>query len=301
LALEAALELEGWVSVLVGEYVWRLFSLRRFREAEVLLKLMLELDAITDDWAQADLDFEAAYALATGDIPRAENALRKWEEIGPVSEPGAGGLSAFIRQKCALRALSGRMADAGWIANEKLLSGASERFALRMFRSSWAKWLFRERRWPEAQAKFAEAVAMAREVGIFEVTDECRLAACSARLGEPDQAKDLLARPDGELSALLRAELLLSLGDKESAQTHALSAYREVWGEGFPYVDYLDLLDCRNVFEELGVPEPQLPPFNPEKAQPVRFEAELRAYIDKVKQQKAEDEAANQSSDEAKS
>ena len=53
-----------------------------------------------------------------------------------------------------------------------------------------------------------------------------------------------------------------------------------------PYVSWWDLQRCRAVLEALGEPGPQLPPFDPSKATPLPFEAEVRAFIAELKAKK---------------
>ena len=132
---------------------------------------------------------------------------------------------------------------------------------------------------------------MARQVGLFDAPDEARLAVCQARLGNPEPAKSLLERRGNtDLEDLLLAELHLALGDRDKARHHTLLSYQYAWGEGEPYANFPWLQDCRRVLAELGESEPKHPPFDPSKATPVRFEPELRAYIEKLKKKKAEEE-----------
>ena len=129
---------------------------------------------------------------------------------------------------------------------------------------------------------------MARAVGLFEAGDEALLAACEARLGNPDPARRLFASRISESDDLSLAELYVPLGENEKAREHALLAYKDAWGEGEPYANQSALQYCRRVLAEIGEPEPKLPPFDPSTAPPVKFEVELRAHIDRKRKEKSE-------------
>jgi tetratricopeptide (TPR) repeat protein len=100
-----------------------------------------------------------------------------------------------------------------------------------------------------------------------------------ARLGHTTEARDALAESD----PLNAAEAWLALGDREKARECVLEAYPRAWADGPPYARWHDLKRCRELLAALGEPEPRLPPFDPASVEPVPFEAEVRAAIDKLK------------------
>jgi hypothetical protein len=103
-----------------------------------------------------------------------------------------------------------------------------------------------------------------------------------ARLGHAEEAREALAESD----PLFAAETWLALGDREQARECALEAYPRAWGDGPPYAHWYYLKRCRELLAELGEAEPRLPPFDPAKVEPVPFEAEIRAAIEKLKAQR---------------
>jgi hypothetical protein len=103
-----------------------------------------------------------------------------------------------------------------------------------------------------------------------------------ARLGHTEEARDALA----ESTPLFAAETWLALGDREQTRACVREAYPRAWADGPPYAHWYQLERCRELLAELGEPEPQLPPF-----EPVPFEAEIRAAIEKLKAKRAKEKA----------
>lgn len=48
-----------------------------------------------------------------------------------------------------------------------------------------------------------------------------------------------------------------------------MQAYRLAWCDGPPYAYHCGLTSARKLLQELGAPEPQLPPFDPAKFPPM--------------------------------
>jgi hypothetical protein len=46
-----------------------------------------------------------------------------------------------------------------------------------------------------------------------------------------------------------------------------------------------DLKRCRDLLTELGEAEPQLPPFDPTKVEPIPYEAEIGALIEELRKE----------------
>ncbi|MBV9960582.1 MAG: DUF4062 domain-containing protein [Acidobacteria bacterium] len=136
-----------------------------------------------------------------------------------------------------------------------------------------------------AGAAFESAIEMGQAVGLAVGHFEARLALVKARVGERAQSRELCDRLH-ELEKPPHLELApayLELGEVERAREHALQGYSEAWADGPPYSRWWDLAQCRDVLKALGVSEPQLPPFNPEAAEPLPYEAEIRAAIARLK------------------
>lgn len=139
--------------------------------------------------------------------------------------------------------------------------------------------------WELAAASYAEAVRLARERGLINAHSETGLALAKHNLGQlpsgRDEAERLaqLRRPEHHILALL----WLSLGDTEHAKQHALAAYREAWADGEPYVLRYALNESTQVLQQLNVIPPKLPPYNPAKANPFLWEAQVRAAIEELR------------------
>jgi hypothetical protein len=109
------------------------------------------------------------------------------------------------------------------------------------------------------------------------------------------QAKALITEAltlGGRNVALAAVEVLTALEEPEAAKAHVEDAYREAWADGPPYAFYHELKRIRAAIQALGIPEPQLPPFDPAKVPPVPYEAEIRAFIDELRQEQGGDSSA---------
>ncbi len=96
------------------------------------------------------------------------------------------------------------------------------------------------------------------------------------------QAKALLSEAlalGGRGVALAAVEVFTALGEQAEARRHVDAAYREAWADGPPYAYFHELQRIRAALQTLGMPEPQLPPFDPAKVPPMPYEAEIRAFI----------------------
>jgi len=58
-----------------------------------------------------------------------------------------------------------------------------------------------------------------------------------------------------------------------------MEGYKKAWADGPPYSFHRQLETCRTVLQKLGEPEPQLPPFDPDKIKPFPYEAEIRRLL----------------------
>jgi tetratricopeptide (TPR) repeat protein len=118
-----------------------------------------------------------------------------------------------------------------------------------------------------------------------------------ARLGHTTEARETLAEAEEVWDGLLprfplfAAEAWLVLGDRNQARESIRQAYRSAWADGPPYIHWYYLKQCRELMAELGEPEPQLPPFDPDKVEPIPYEAEIRAVIERLKAERAKEKA----------
>ena len=143
--------------------------------------------------------------------------------------------------------------------------------------------------WALAAASFAEAVRMARESGIPDAESETGLALAKHHLGqlaEPQREAERLAQLRKPAHRLL-AQLWLALGDPAQAKHHALAAYRWAWADGEPYVNRYELTKTTELLQQMNVPIPNLPPYDPAKDEKLPWEDDVRAAIEKLRAEKS--------------
>lgn len=177
---------------------------------------------------------------------------------------------------------------------ESLAERDNNRYSLRLVCFLRGAWRLGQREWTLAAESFTKAVTMAREVRIVDGRSETGLALAKFHLGQltPDNAREEAKRlselrsPDHRSLALLWQ----AIGDLDQAKDHAIAAYTRAWADGEPYVIRYELTKTTELLNELGVPIPSLPPYDPEKDEPFPWEADLGAAIDKLRAQKASKE-----------
>ena len=72
----------------------------------------------------------------------------------------------------------------------------------------------------------------------------------------------------------------------EQAKHHALAAYKRAWAEGEPYVHRYDLTQTTELLQQMNVPIPNLPPYDPAKDEKLPWEDEVRTAIEKLRAKK---------------
>ena len=149
-------------------------------------------------------------------------------------------------------------------------------------------WRLEQGAWAQAAASFSQAVAMAREIRRVDEASETGLALAKVYL---HQLTGDEARGEAQRLAQLRhfanrrrvnrylARLWQALGELNQAKHHALAAYTLSWADGEPYVFRYELSKATELLHELGVPLPNLPPYDPAKDKPFSWEADLRDFI----------------------
>jgi hypothetical protein len=167
--------------------------------------------------------------------------------------------------------------------------------ALHMLRGSWR---LEQGDWTLAAASFTQAVTMAREARLIDASSETGLALAKVQLHQLTSDE---ARNEAQRLAQLRepahrnlAQLWQMLGDLDQAKHHALAAYTWAWADGEPYVNRYELTKTTELLNELGIPIPNLPPYDPANDEPFPWEAEVRAAIEKIRAEKAAKKKAEQ-------
>jgi tetratricopeptide (TPR) repeat protein len=81
------------------------------------------------------------------------------------------------------------------------------------------------------------------------------------------------------------AQLERDQGRREAAIAAAIEAYRQAWCDGPPYAYHFGLTNARRHLRELGAPEPQMPPFDASKYEPmpeVELDPEDEFHVGKI-------------------
>ncbi len=153
-------------------------------------------------------------------------------------------------------------------------------------------WRLEQGEWILAAASFDQALTMARERRLVDEGSETGLALAKCHLRQLAGAD---ARSEAERLAQLRtpAHRYLALfwqviSDLDQSKHHALAAYKGAWGDGEPYVDRYELTKTIELLHDLGVPIPNLPPYDPAKDEPFPWEAGVRAAVEKLSAEKEE-------------
>jgi tetratricopeptide (TPR) repeat protein len=174
----------------------------------------------------------------------------------------------------------GKLTEAWLLSASRKAERHRSRYAVRSLYKCRGAWHKSAGRYHAAFEAFDHAVAMAREVGLDEPVTEAERGVSLAYLGRREEALVAAERAESEGSPYAPlAELYLSLADDAKAKENALAGYLRYWAEGPPYCLHWELQTCRKVLKALGEPEPQLPPFDPARVEPIVFEAEIRRLI----------------------
>jgi len=158
------------------------------------------------------------------------------------------------------------------------------------------QWLLEQTDSSSAVVSFAEALRMARESGILDAESETGLALAKFHLGQLTRDD---AGSEAERLAQMRqpahrylAMLWLALGEFDQAKHHALASYTWACADGEPYVNRYELTKTTELLQQMNVPIPTLPRYDPAKDEPFPWEADVRAAIEKLRAEK--NEAAKQ-------
>ena len=198
------------------------------------------------------------------------------------------------RQGAAERLFARAQFWQGHLQEEHLSTAATlaeqdhNRSTIRKVHALRGDWRLEQGAWAQAAASFSQAVAMAREVRRVDEASEAGLALAKVHLHQltGDEARSEAQRlaqlrhfADRSLANRYLARLWQALGELNQAKHHALAAYTLCWADGEPYVFRYGLTKATELLHELGVPLPNLPPYDPAKDEPFPWEADLRAFI----------------------
>jgi hypothetical protein len=170
---------------------------------------------------------------------------------------------------------------------ETLARDGKSRQVGRWLLSFRGEWRLEQGQWELAVESLHEAVRMSRAVGGTDAEAETRLALARFRLDnliDPRHEAEQLGQLNNPAHQAL-AELWLAIGDREQAKKYALVAFRAAWADGEPFVYRYELDKSRALLEQLGAEIPDLPPYDPAKAEKLPWED---AVVDAIKELRAE-------------
>jgi hypothetical protein len=182
----------------------------------------------------------------------------------------------------------GTLQEAHLAAAEPLAWEGKNRENVRNLHWLRGAWRLEQGQWALAAASFSEAARMARESGIPDADSETGLVLAKQHLGqvvEPQREAERLAQLRWTAHRYL-AMLWQAIGDHDQAKRHALAAYKWAWADGEPYVNRYELTKTTDLLQQLEVPIPNLPPYDPAKDEPFPWEADVRAAIEKLRAEK---------------
>jgi tetratricopeptide (TPR) repeat protein len=182
----------------------------------------------------------------------------------------------------------GSMLEEHLVKAERIAEKGNGRATIRSLQELRGNWQAEKGEWSEAAENFKGAVRLARERGILNTAAETGLALAKQHLGQL-----IDAQVEAERLSLSRepshrplAQLWLALNEHDKAKEHALAAYKEAWADGEPYVHRYELNKATELLHQLGVPIPDLPPYDPDKDEAFPWEADVRAAIEKLRAEK---------------
>lgn len=145
----------------------------------------------------------------------------------------------------------------------------------------------RNSQYDEAINLFAEAARIGYEQGVRDPAAWSGLARAYAAKGDLPQALRIIQ--DGvDNHGYSAAVVYLANGDHAAAKEAALEFYTWAWAQGEPYVRRWELEQARDILQQLGEPEPQLPVWDEASYVPFEHEGLVIEYIEKLKREREE-------------
>jgi tetratricopeptide (TPR) repeat protein len=231
-------------------------------------------------------------AITLGNFAAAESLLSYYRRRAPPPAPYYRQGEAEYRY-ASLRFMQGRLDQTDLDRAEQLVAQGRSIEFLHLIATLRAEWELTLDRPEKALEAIENALAIMRRVGAPAANYMGLRALALARLGRGPEAREALGEVDESPGRsqlrypLFAAEAWLALDDRKRAREFIRKAYPLAWADGPPYVSWYDLKRCRELMAEIDEPEPQLPPFDPARVEPVPFEVEIRAAIDKLNAERA--------------
>ncbi len=294
----------GYLRILLRGVTIQMASIRRFAKEERIWPLARDLAKITDDELGVFLTGLVIFAGLTR-LGRYSEAQITWNATDAMGRywrsaayhPGDAEtcLARFHFYQRTLQ--EEHLAKA-----ERLATESKSRGLIASLHSLRGAWRLEQGEWALAAASYQEAVRLARERSLPDAASETGLALAKHHLRQPADPQHPCelaeSRHEAERLAALRnpahrrlAQFWLAFGDAEQAKHHALAAYRWAWADGEPYVHRYELTKTTELLQQMNVPIPTLPPYDPDKDEPLPWEGEVRAAIEKLRAEKSAKDA----------
>jgi hypothetical protein len=270
-----------------------LYELNKLARAERCTLLRLSLADASND--KKDL-FQARLArfLEFSVTGRWADAQAMWDRLDPMGRDWSR--ATYLpgdaeRHYAYCRYWRGDLAEED-LARAETLAGKS-RLIVRGLHSLRGQWRLDRAEWALAADSLSQAVSMARAIRQIDAASEARLALAKFHLGQLDDPRREAERLSNEnwTPPLHLANLWQAIGDPEQAKKYALEAYERAWADGEPYVRRYYLDRSRALLEKLGVPIPNLPPYDPAKDEKFPWEDADLAAIEKLRAKKKKEES----------
>ncbi len=291
-ALEVKIELEqeNWSNLQTSLHniSFSLASNNQLAEALKATQLALQLARVRGD----DKGIVAAnYALLNrySDLARWGEARAAYEHVATNSPKDLVFvwvtilMSNVVLRKGAPRSEVEALLDQAEGMNERVQSMRDARLLLTL-RGDLA---LREGEPAEAIPYYADAARIGNEQGVRDASAWSGLARAYAASGQLEKALRIVRDGAGHYAA---AVVYLASGDHAAAQEAVLEFYNWAWAQGEPYVRRWHLEQARELLQQLGEPEPDLPTWDESQYEPFPHEEEVVALIERLKQEKAQDE-----------
>jgi hypothetical protein len=284
---------ERGILAAMGNLADRSFDAIHFAEAARLYALARDIAEASQD---ADGIFRARldlYSCATrlGDHAAAEQL---WREISGIKRPSNRAIYRPGDAECwhvSYLLSRGKLTEEILVQAEIVTRDGHSRRFVKSLHELRGEWHLRRGELSSATEQLGHAVRMAREAGGDDVFCAALLALARLRARERFDARseaERLSKAGPRSTAV--AELWRELGDRDRAVDHALLAHEWCVGDGEPFVFRHQLDRARALLTELGAPLPEVPKYDPAKAKIYPWEKDVRAFIEKVKAERAERE-----------
>lgn len=290
-AVQVYLRNETWshLRVSLANIGRRLFDQNLWAQALRVSGLALDLATVIED-EEAVFDSRLELFANQSGLGQWQAAEATWRLLDYM---GRNWSRATYRQGYAeylfaqFRFWQGTLQDEHLTAAATLAEQDGNRTTIRALHGLRGDWRLEQGEWALAAASFDTAVTMARERRLVDEDSETGLALAKQHLR---QLTGEAAHREAERLAQLRdpahrylAMLWRAIGDFDKAQQHALAAYKWAWADGEPYVHRYELTKTTELLQQMSVPIPKLPDYDPAKDEPFPWEADVRAAIEKLR------------------